>query len=62
LRRGNQRQFFEQASQRAGVSAEHCVYVGEDDAERRVAALAKLRTSYHSLHVFHVIDLMARGH
>ena len=56
-----QQQFFELASQRAGVP-EHCVYVGEDDAERRVAALAKLRTSYHSLHVFHVIDLMARGH
>ena len=56
-----QQQFFELASQRAGVPAEHCVYVSEDDAERRVAALAKLRTSYHPLHVFHVIDLMAQG-
>jgi FMN phosphatase YigB (HAD superfamily) len=56
-----QQQFFELASQRAGVPAEHCVYVSEDDAERRVAALAKLRTSYHPLHVFHVIDLTAQG-
>ena len=55
-------QFFELASQRAGVPAEYCNYVGEDDAERRIAALAKLRTSYHPLHVFHVIDLMTRGH
>ena len=46
-----QQQFFELASQRAGVPAEHRVYVGEDDAERRVAVLAKLRTSYHPLHV-----------
>ncbi len=56
-----QQQVFELASQRAGVPAEHCVYVSEDDAERGVAALAKLRTSYHPLHVFHVIDLMAQG-
>ena len=56
-----QQQFFGLASQRAGVPAERCVYVSEDDAERRVAALAKLRTSYHPLHVFHVIDLMAQG-
>ena len=57
-----QQQFFELASQRAGVPAEHCVYVSEDDAERRVAALAKFRTSYHPLHVFHVIDLIAQGY
>jgi leucyl aminopeptidase len=55
------KQFFELAAQRAGVPPEHCVYVGEDDDERRVAASAKLRTSYHPLHVFHVIDLMAQG-
>ena len=58
----SQQQFFELASQRAGAPAEHCNYVGEDDAERRVAALAKLRTSYHPLHVFHVIDLIAQGY
>jgi hypothetical protein len=57
-----QQQFFELASQRASVPAQHCVYVSEDDAERRVATLAKFRTSYDPLHVFHVIDLMAQGH
>jgi FMN phosphatase YigB (HAD superfamily) len=57
-----QKQFFELAAQRSGTQSEHCVYVGEDEAERRVAASAKLRTSYHPLHVFHVIDLMAHGH
>jgi FMN phosphatase YigB (HAD superfamily) len=44
-----QQQFFELASQRAGVPAEHCVYVSEDDAERRVAALAK-RFARHIIH------------
>ena len=57
----NQKQFFQLATQRAGVPAEHCVYVSESEAERQVAASAKLRTSYHPLHVFHVIDLMMRG-
>jgi hypothetical protein len=42
-----QQQFFELASQRAAAPAEHRVYVGEDDAERRVAALAKLRHIIH---------------
>jgi FMN phosphatase YigB (HAD superfamily) len=32
-----QQKFFEVASQRADVPAEHCVYVSEDDAERQVA-------------------------
>jgi FMN phosphatase YigB (HAD superfamily) len=57
----SQKQFFELATQRAGAPPEHCVCVSEDDAERRVAASAKLRTSYHPLHVFHVIDLVSRG-
>jgi hypothetical protein len=29
--------------------------------KRRTAESAKLRTSYHPLHVFHVIDLIAQG-
>jgi FMN phosphatase YigB (HAD superfamily) len=58
----SQSQFFELAAQRSGTQPEQCVYVGENEAERRVAALAKFRTSYHPLHVFHVIDLMAQGH
>ena len=55
----SQRTFFELAVQRSGTQPELCIYVGENEAERRVAASAKLRTSYHALHVFHVIDLMA---
>jgi FMN phosphatase YigB (HAD superfamily) len=57
-----QKQFFEPGAQRSGTRSEHCIYVGEDETERRVAASTKLRTSYHPLHVFHVIDLMAHGH
>jgi len=57
----SQKQFFVLATQRAGVPAERCVYVSESEAERQVAASAKLRTSYHPLHVFHVIDLMMEG-
>jgi FMN phosphatase YigB (HAD superfamily) len=56
-----QKQFFEFAAQRAGAAPESCIYVGEDDDERRVAALAKFRTSFHPLHVFHVIGQMAHG-
>jgi FMN phosphatase YigB (HAD superfamily) len=54
----SQPQLFRLAAKRAGVPPERCVYVGESDAERKVAASAKLRTSYHPLHVFHVLDLM----
>lgn len=57
-----QQQFFERAVQRSGARPEQCIYVGEDQAERRTAESAKLRTSYHPLHVFHVIDLIAQGH
>lgn len=42
----HQKQFFERA----------------DEAERGTAEAVKLRTSYHPLHVFHVIDLIAQGH
>jgi FMN phosphatase YigB (HAD superfamily) len=57
-----QKQFFERAVQQSGTRPEQCIYVGEDEAERRTAESAKLRTSYHPLHVFHVIDLIAQGH
>jgi FMN phosphatase YigB (HAD superfamily) len=57
-----QKQFFERAVQRSGTRPEQCIYVGEDEVERRTAESAKLRTSYHPLHVFHVIDLIAQGH
>jgi hypothetical protein len=51
-----QKQFFERAVQRSGAGPEQCIYVGEDEIERRTAESAKLRT----LHVFHVIDLIAQ--
>jgi len=56
-----QTQFFDLAVQRGGLPPQRCVYVGESEAERKVAASAALRTSYHPLHVFHVIDLMMKG-
>jgi hypothetical protein len=46
------------ATQRARVPPERCVYVSESEAERLVAASANLRTSFHPLHVFHIISLM----
>jgi FMN phosphatase YigB (HAD superfamily) len=58
----HEKQFFERAVQRSGTRPERCIYVGEAEAERRIAESAKLRTSYHPLHVFHVIDLIAQGH
>lgn len=54
-----QKQFFERAVQRSCTRPEQCIYVGEAEVERRTAASAKLHTSYHPLHVFHVIDLIA---
>lgn len=53
-----QKEFFQLAAERAGAAPDHCVYVGEDAAERQVAAAAGFRTSYHPLHVFHVIGVM----
>jgi hypothetical protein len=55
-----QKQFFERAVQRSGAGPEQCNYVGEDEVERWTAESAKLRTSFHPLHVFHVIDLIAQ--
>jgi FMN phosphatase YigB (HAD superfamily) len=57
----SQRQLFILAAQRAGVPPERCVYVSESEAERQVAASANFRTSFHPLHVFHVISLMIEG-
>ena len=50
--------FFEIAAQRAGVPPAKCVYVGEKDAERKVAELAGFRSSFHALHVFSVLGLV----
>lgn len=55
------KELFQRAAERAGLPADRCIYVSESDAERQVAASANLRTSYHPLHVFHVLDLMMHG-
>jgi FMN phosphatase YigB (HAD superfamily) len=52
------KKLFQRAAERAGEPPARCVYVGEDCKEREVAASANMRTSYHALHVFHVLDLM----
>jgi FMN phosphatase YigB (HAD superfamily) len=49
------KEIFNRARTRAGVAANRCVYVGEDEGERKVAATAGFRVSFHPLHVFHVI-------
>lgn len=54
----NQREFFELAVERADTQPNRCIYVGEKEDERKLAESAELRTSYHPLHVFHVIDVM----
>jgi FMN phosphatase YigB (HAD superfamily) len=55
------KELFQRAAERAGEPASRCVYVGEDEAERKVAEAAGLRTSFHPLHAFHVLDLMMQG-
>jgi FMN phosphatase YigB (HAD superfamily) len=52
------KEFFQLAASRANTPPGQCVYVGENDGERQVAASAGFRTSYHALHVFHVIGLV----
>ena len=47
--------FFALAAQRAGLPAARCVYVGESEAERAVAAEAGLVVSPHPLHALHLV-------
>jgi FMN phosphatase YigB (HAD superfamily) len=48
--------FFELARDRAAVPAARCMYVGEDAAERTVAASVGFRVSPHPLHCLHLIE------
>ena len=48
--------FFELAAARAGAAPARCVFVGESEAERRVASAAGFLASPHPLHVFHLLD------
>jgi FMN phosphatase YigB (HAD superfamily) len=47
---------FERARSRAGLPAASCVYVGEDTAERAVAASVGFRISPQPLHALHLIE------
>ena len=48
-------EIFDRARARADVAANRCIYVGEDEGERKVASTAGFRVSFHPLHVFHVL-------
>jgi len=48
--------FFELARTRADLPAVNCVFVGEDAAERAVAASVGFRFSPHPLHALHLIE------
>jgi FMN phosphatase YigB (HAD superfamily) len=52
----SKREFFELAAGRAGAAPTRCVFVGESEAERRVATSAGFSASPHPLHVFHLLD------
>jgi FMN phosphatase YigB (HAD superfamily) len=47
---------FTRAADRAGLDAARCVYVGEDGAERAVAASAGFHVSPHPLHALHLVE------
>jgi FMN phosphatase YigB (HAD superfamily) len=51
-------EIFHRALTRAGVPASRCVYISENDAERKLASTAGMHASYHPLHVFHVIETL----
>jgi len=48
--------FFALARARADVPSANCVFVGEDTAERAVAASVGFRVSPHPLHALHLIE------
>jgi len=52
-------ELFSLAAARAGLSAARCLYVGEDAAERGVAAVAGFATSPHPLHALHLVESQA---
>jgi FMN phosphatase YigB (HAD superfamily) len=50
------RAFFELAAARAGLPAGRCLFVGESEDERAVAAAVGLVTSPHALHALHLVE------
>jgi FMN phosphatase YigB (HAD superfamily) len=51
----SQPEFFTLASDRAGLPASRCLFVGEDARERAVAASVGFGVSPHPLHALHVV-------
>jgi FMN phosphatase YigB (HAD superfamily) len=54
--------FFVRAKDRPGVPSARCVFVGEDAAERAVAASVGFRVSPHPLHALYLIETQAAAH
>ena len=54
--------FFVRAKDRAGVPSAQCVFVGEDAAERAVAASVGFRVSPHPLHALYLVETQAAAH
>jgi FMN phosphatase YigB (HAD superfamily) len=50
-----QKAFFARAAARATTPVQHCLFVGESDAERGVAKAAGMNTAFHALHAFEVL-------
>jgi FMN phosphatase YigB (HAD superfamily) len=48
--------FFTRGSDRADLPAARCLFVGENERERRVAESAGFRTSPHPLHALHLVE------
>ena len=51
----SQPEFFRLAATRASSPPQRCIYVGENEKERAVAATAGFVVSFHALHLFHVL-------
>ena len=58
----SQQAFFVRAKDRAGVPSAQCVFVGEDAAERAVAASVGFRVSPHPLHALYLVETQAAAH
>ena len=53
--------FFRLARDRAALPAGHCMFVGEDAAERAVAKSVGFRVSPHPLQALHLIETQVLG-
>jgi FMN phosphatase YigB (HAD superfamily) len=58
----SQPEFFARARDRADIPATRCVFVGEDAAERAVAASVDFRVSPHPLHTLHLVETELAAH